>query len=299
LDERYHQQPSDGNILSDEDLGNLVYDYETATALAKEIGFDGMDIKFCHRYLLNEALSAFTRENSPYGGNSYENRTRLVKDIIKRISTKYGSPNFLITSRMNIYDAIPYPYGWGVKQEIEDHYPPTPAMAEPIRLISDLHNLGMDLFNLTLGNPYFDPSISRPFDQTVPGGNVPEEHPLEGVARFLTLTREIRQGIPADVIIVGTGYSWLREYSPLVGAAEISAGNVDMIGFGRMAFANPEFGQQIMEQNGVDPKKCCISCSKCTELMRKGTVTGCMIRDAQTYRPYYQGQTRETLLKEL
>ncbi|MHA1520795.1 MAG: oxidoreductase [Promethearchaeota archaeon] len=296
LDECYNQRTTDGKIVSDEELGNLVRDYETATSLAKEIGFDGVDIKLCHRYMLNESLSAFTRENSTYGGESYEARTRLVKEIIKRVANKYGSPDFIITSRMNIYDGIPYPYGWGVKKEIEEIYPPTPDLTEPIQLISDLHELGMDLFNLSLGNPYFDPSISRPFDQTVSGGKIPDEHPLEGVLRFLTLTREIRKGIPAAVKIIGTGYSWLREYSPLVGAAEISAGNVDMIGFGRMAFANPEFGQQILEHGKLDPKKCCISCSKCTELMRKNTVTGCVIRDSKTYLPYYKGKTRETLL---
>ncbi|WP_371802439.1 oxidoreductase [Candidatus Lokiarchaeum ossiferum] len=298
LDERYHQKTSDGTILSDDYLSNLASDYETATALAKEIGFDGVDIKLCHRYLLNESLSAFTRANSPYGGESFENRTRLVKDIVKRVSSKFGGPNFLIASRMNIYDGIPYPYGWGVKKEENAQYPPTPDLTEPIQLITDLHELGMDLFNLSLGNPYFDPSLGRPFDQTVPGGALPQEHPLEGVARFLSLTRTIRQGIPKEVKIIGTGYSWLREYSSLVGAAEIDAGNVDMVGYGRMAFANPEFGQQIIEQNGLDPKKCCISCSKCTELMRKGTVTGCMIRDAKTYRPYFKGQSREELLKE-
>ncbi len=298
LDERYHQKPSEGKILSDGELGNLVQDYETATALAKEIGFDGVDIKFCHGYLLNESLSAFTRENSIYGGEDYENRTRLVKDIIKRISTKFGSDNFLIASRMSIYDGVPYPYGWGIRKEIGDKFPPTPDLGEPIRLITDLHGLGMDLLNLSLGNPYYDPSISRPFDQTVKGGKMPEEHPLEGVARFLTLTRVIRKGIPAGVKIIGTGYSWLREYSALVGAAEIAAGNVDMMGYGRMSFANPEFGQQILEKGELDPKKCCISCSKCTELMRKGTVTGCVIRDSKTYLPYYKGKTRNTLLME-
>ena len=298
LDKRYHQETTDGIILSDEDLVKVVDDYATATALAKEIGFDGVDIKFCHRYLLNESLSAFTRPDSEYGGETYENRTRLIKNIIQRVSSKFGSPTFLITSRMNIYDGIPYPYGWGVKKEVKERYPPTPDLTEPIRLISELHDLGMNLFNLSLGNPYYDPSLGRPFDQSAPGGNSPKEHPLEGIARFLSLTRTIRQGIPKSVSIIGTGYSWLRQYSPLVGAAEISAGNVDMIGYGRMAFANPEFGQQILEHDQLDPKKCCICCSKCTELMRKRTVTGCMIRDAKTYLPYYKGQSRESLLQE-
>ncbi|MHA1921020.1 MAG: oxidoreductase [Promethearchaeota archaeon] len=293
LDKAYNQSISDGIILSDDDLGKLREDFIISTSLAKEIGFDGVDIKICHRYLLNESLSAFTRDNSKYGGTLYENRTRLVKSIIKEIVSKFSSNNFLISSRINMYDGIPYPYGWGVEKRISDQYPPKPDLTEPVQLIKDLHNIGIDLFNLTLGNPYFDSSISRPFDQPVSGGKIPNEHPLQGIFRFINLTRKIKASIPSDIKIIGTGYSWLRQYSPLLAAYEISKGNVDMVGFGRMSFANPEFGQQILLNNKIDPKKCCITCSKCTELMRKGTVTGCVIRDSEVYLPYYKGKERE------
>jgi len=293
LDKAYHQTLSDGMILKDSDLEEIETFFRESTKLAKEIGFDGVDIKICHRYLLNESLSAFTRGDSKYGGDPYAIRTRWLKSIIKDVVSQFSSNNFLICSRMNIYDGIPYPYGWGVEKQISDIYPPVPNLTEPIQLIKDLHHIGIDLFNLTIGNPYFDSSISRPFDQPVQGAKLLDEHPLQGVFRFINLTRKIKSSIPSDVKIIGTGYSWLREYSPYIAAYEVSQGNVDIVGFGRMAFANPEFGQQIVLNNRLDPKKCCITCSKCTELMRKGTVTGCVIRDSHTYLPYFKGKQRE------
>lgn len=63
----------DGPVVSDEYLDGLVDIYVQAAKLAKEAGFDGVDIKACHRYLFSELLSAFTREGK-YGG-SFENRT--------------------------------------------------------------------------------------------------------------------------------------------------------------------------------------------------------------------------------
>jgi 2,4-dienoyl-CoA reductase-like NADH-dependent reductase (Old Yellow Enzyme family) len=100
----------------------------------------------------------------------------------------------------------------------------------------------------------------------------------------------MRSNLPKELKIIGTGYSWLREYAPLLAAAEISKNQVDLVGFGRMAFANPEFGQQIFLEGQINPKKSCITCSKCTELMRKKTVSGCVIRDGQIYLPYYRDQ---------
>ena len=296
LDNAYHQTRSDGDVLTDEYLDSLPEMYENTARLAKEVGFDGVDIKACHRYLLNESLSAFNRDGSRYGGAAYEDRSRLLKTIVKRVAQKTASPNFLISTRLNIYDAIPYPYGFGV---VKEEYPevdtysaqsqlPRPDLKETVQLIKDLGEgiNGVKLVNLTLANPYFNSYVSRPHDVPPKGLKKPIEHPLEGVARFLNLSRLLRQQLPSDIKLIGTGYSWLRQFGSNVAAAEIASGNIDLVGWGRMAFANPEFGQQIFLKGGIDPKQVCLTCSKCTELMRKDTVSGCVIRDKEIYYPY-------------
>ena len=89
---------------------------------------------------------------------------------------------------------------------------------------------------------------------------------------------------------VGVGQVGQRQAFVFDLQAEIEAGAVDMVGWGRMAFANPEFGRQIFLDGRINQKKSCIACSKCTELMRKKTVTGCVIRDSEIYKPYLSGE---------
>ncbi|MFO8020099.1 MAG: hypothetical protein R6U96_15850 [Promethearchaeia archaeon] len=54
-----------------------------------------------------------------------------------------------------------------------------------------------------------------------------------------------------------------------------------MCGFGRMAFANPSFPEQLFTIGKIDKKKTCITCSKCSQFMIEGKKTGCAIRDPQ------------------
>lgn len=297
LDLSYGQKKEEGEIITDDYLETLPALYEQSISLAKEIGFNGVDLKLCHRYLLSESLSAFTRSNSKYGGESYEQRTQFALRLFRYIFQKYASPTFIITARVNIYDGIPYPYGWGVKKiqfaNVEQFSPqippPEPDLTEPIQLIQNLYDIGLRLINITIANPYFNPYISRPFDSPLPGAPTPIEHPLFGVYRYLSLTRQIRNALPNDMKMLGTGYSWLRQFAPYVAAAEIGRGQIDLVGFGRMAFAHPSFARQIFLEGRLNPKDVCITCSKCTELMRKKSVAGCVIRDSQIYLPYYKG----------
>ena len=68
----------------------------------------------------------------------------------------------------------------------------------------------------------------------------------------------------------------------------------DFAGFGRMTFAYPSFYKDYLKNGTLDKNKVCIKCSKCSELMRAGTVSGCVIRDSEKYMPYY----REYVMKK-
>ena len=85
--------------------------YLKAAHLAKNAGFDGIDIKSCHGYLLIELLGAFTRKNSRYG-ESFENRTRFLLEVVKMIKSEI--PELIVTTRLNVFDAYSYPYAFGV-----------------------------------------------------------------------------------------------------------------------------------------------------------------------------------------
>ncbi|HEY3377915.1 MAG TPA: NADH:flavin oxidoreductase [Armatimonadota bacterium] len=266
-------------LLTDAYLDGLQDAYVQTALLAQEAGFDAVDIKACHRYLMSELLASFTRENSRYGG-SYENRTRLMREVIEKI--RAAAPDLEITTRLNLYDALDYPYGWGVNQASGE-----PDLTEPLQLIGWLVEHGMHALNATQGNPYYNPHFNRPYDLPIQGGYVPEEHPLESLQRFLTITRTVQQAFPT-LTVLGSGYSWLREYLPNVAAAVLERGWAGMIGVGREAFAYPDFAYDLLTTGAMDRKKVCVACSRCTQMMRDSVVSGCAIRDADVYGPIYR-----------
>lgn len=167
---------SDDRIISDDDIKKTEIAYGTAAKLAKAAGFDGIDIKNCHGYLNNELMTAYERKGE-YGG-SFENRTRFYFNSIESAKAAVDD-SFIITSRMNIYDGYEYPWGIGADKNggLE------PDLTEPLAIVDILHDkYGYELFDVTIGNPYFNPHVNRPYDM---GGYVPPEHPFEGVARMM------------------------------------------------------------------------------------------------------------------
>lgn len=268
---------SDDCVVSDDYLKRLPEFYANTALMALKTGFDGIDVKACHRYLINELLGAYTRPGI-YGG-SFENRIRLFTEAISAIKSIVPS-KFLVTTRMNLYDGIPRPYGWGADAGGEE-----PNMAEPIELVKLLcREYGMELINFTIGNPYFNPHVNRPFDK---GPYMPPEHPLAGVARICACTAEVKRNVP-DLKVVSSGYSYLRQFSANLAAGMLESGGADMAGFGREAFAYPDFPKDFLRSGKLEPSKCCIACSKCSELMRAGSTTGCVVRDGRVYLPIYR-----------
>ncbi len=265
-------------IVSDDYLASLPERFARTAKLAAEAGFDAVDIKCCHRYLLSELMSAYTRPGR-YGGD-FEGRSRLLREAVEAVKAVAPS-DLMLTARINLYDGFPYPYGFGVAPEGGL----TPDLTEAKKLVSLLHETyGMSLLDFTIGNPYVNPHVNRPYDK---GGYVPEEHPLHGVARMAHCVGEVRRAFP-DLRVIGSGHSYLRQFAPQMAAGMVEAGWADMAGFGREAFAYPTFAKDILQRGAMDPKKCCVTCGKCTELMRAGSVAGCVPRDAEVYAPLYR-----------
>ena len=273
-------------LLTDEQLDRLIDAYVDAARLAFEVGFDAVDIKSCHGYLINELFAARRREGK-YGG-PFENRTRFLLDVIDRIRSELGEDRPIVT-RLGIYDAIPYPYGWGVD---ENDY--TRAdLTEPKKLIELLRRRGVNIINITAANPYYNPHFGRPFNETIVDGYESPEHPLLGVSRLITLAGEIQKQF-SDMAIVGTGYSWLRTLMPNAAAAIKAGGLATIIGAGRMAFAYPDFARDIIRNGRLDANKVCVCCSGCTQIMRDGGMIGCVVRDNKIYGPIFrQGRMRD------
>lgn len=278
----------DHPLITDEELDGLQEIFIEAAILAKEAGFDGVDVKACHGYLVSELLASFDRENSRYGG-PFENRTRFLREVSERIRDEV--PGFIVTSRLNAFDARERGFA------TDGENPDSPDLSETKDLIHRLQALGYPMLGLSLGIPYLKPHFGRPYNVPLAGGTLPEEHPLRGVARLIRVIGDLQQAFPG-LPMVGAGYSWLRHYFPHVGAGVLEEGKASVIGMGRNAFAYPDSAKDLMEQGALDPRKTCVACSRCTQIMRDGGSTGCAVRDREMYHPIYKEGRRRAESRE-
>lgn len=281
LDERsgvFH----DAQVVTDEYLDSLTEKYVKSALLAKEAGFDGVDIKACHKYLLSELLGGFTRKGK-YGGESLENRSRFLIQTVESIRKAVGD-DFIIGCRLNMFDVHPYPYGFGCDKNDIYKFDST----EPVALIKMLVKSGVNVFALSSSNPYYIyPQFGRPFDIPSLGVPEPEESQLSIIEKIFEYTR-IAQAAAGDVPVIGNGYSWLRKYIPNAAAANIKSHACSMVGLGRSSFAYPDAAHDIFTKGEMDSKKVCVCCSKCTQIMRDHGSTGCVVRDSAVYVPKYK-----------
>ena len=265
----------DSCIVSDDYLKSMEEKFGEGAKLAKAAGFDAVDIKQCHGYLFQEVASGFYRRGE-YGG-SYENRTKLLKNSILAAKA-YEDDSFMVTARIGLYDGYPEYCGWG-----QDPKTLEMDLTEPKRLIRELHEMGVKMVDLTMGNPYATTHVTRPFDA---GKYPPEEHPFEGIHRMITGIGEVKKAVP-EMTVLASAPTYLREFSDLYTAGAVEQGFCDGMLFGRMQFADPDFANEI-KAGRIDPKRICLTCGKCGDLIRAHKPTGCVIRDNRTFMPFYK-----------
>jgi 2,4-dienoyl-CoA reductase-like NADH-dependent reductase (Old Yellow Enzyme family) len=284
-------------LISDDELERLADAYVKTTKLVFRAGFDFVDLKQCHRYLLGELLAAKTRPGG-YGGE-FEKRSRFILRLVQRIRTEV--PTALIASRMNAFDGIPFrKRADGVGEPClfqppfltafgtNENDPLSDDLDEPIRLIGLMRDAGVSLVNISLGCPYYNPHILRPAQYPPIDGYDPPEHPLVGVARHFRITAAIQAMYP-DLAIVGSGYSFLQDFLFHAAAANVADGRATFCGIGRIALAYPSSPRDILEHGRLNRKSVCRTFSYCTNLMRSKHhplgqfPTGCPPFDKEVY----------------
>ncbi len=310
LDKRL-KLPSDYPLLTDGGIRQIIEDFHKAARLAYEAGFDFVDIKHCHGYLGHEFLSAHTREGD-YGG-SFENRTRFLREVVCGIRSI--APELKIGVRVSAIDTIPFhpdpalsepghpgpglpesseenlPYLWGFGLDPDN--PLETDLRETARFLSLLREMEIRLVNISAGSPYYNPHIQRPALYPPSDGYQPPEDPLVGVARQMEATHQLKQQFP-DLLIVGTGYTYLQDFLPHVAQAALREGWADSIGIGRMVLSYPEFLWDVIEGRPVNRKRLCRTFSDCTTAPRNGLPSGCYPLDG-----YYKITKAAQQLKQI
>ena len=308
LDRRSRVAP-DHPVISDDELERLEDDYLEAARLAADAGFRAVDVKATHGYLGSELLAAKRREGR-YGG-PLENRARFFQNVIGKIRSLLGD-RLTVCMRLGCYDGVPYvrdaatgagvpvpfstPYLYGFGLDPND--PLKEDLTEVKQFIAWLVEWGVELLNISVGSPYVNPHIGRPFEKPDEGNYEQPEHPLLGVDRHFRIAGELQRSFPS-LPMVGTGYSWLQRFMIHAAAHNIDAGNIRIFGAGRCALPYPDFALDALNRGELDEARVCRTLTYCSYLMRRknhplGQVpAGCVPYDKRVYGPIMK-QARES-----
>ncbi len=273
-------------VLTDDEVRALIGDFVQAAVLAQKAGYDFVDIKHCHGYLLHEFLGAHQRQG-PYGG-TFENRTRILREVAAGV--RQAAPGLAIGVRLSAVDMAPFrkspdgqPVGvaedpppdaprWGFG--IHPQNPLLPDATETHAFLDLLTKLDIEAVNISIGSPYYNPHIQRPAAYPPSDGYLPPEDPLLGVVRHLQLVRELKARHPA-LVFVGSAYTYLQQFLPHVAQAVVREGWADVVGLGRMVLSYPHLPADVLAGGPLDSKLICRTFSDCTTAPRGGLVSGC------------------------
>jgi len=262
------------HVLSDAQLDDLVESFVTAAVTAQRAGFDFVDVKHCHGYLLHELLAMPDRPG-PYGG-SFEGRTRFLRRVVEGI--RRDAPGLGLGVRLSVFDLAPpdslgpdEPYrhafgGDGTGAGID--------LTEPHRFCRFLVDHGVHLLCVTAGSPYYVPHVQRPAYFPPSDGYPPPHDPLLDVTRLQQVARELTRTHPR-LLVVGSGLTYLQEYLGHVAQALVDDGWMHVAGYGRMALSLPSLAADLLAGDEPARGSICRTFSDCTTAPRHGLVSGC------------------------
>lgn len=304
LDAKFGINPVDDSVVwTDSQLSELIDQYVVSAKLAKKVGFDFVDVKACHGYLLHEFLSARSRAGD-YGGD-LSGRTRLLMQIIRAIQN--AVPGLAIGVRLSVFDMPPFESREGIGQPakfdsllpydcgfgLDPHNPLEQELTEPIALLQELERLGVIAVNVSCASPYYNPHLMRPAAFPPSDGYPPPEDPLIGVARQINVVRRLKAALP-NLPLIGSGYSYLQDYVVHVAQAAVRNGWVDAVGLGRMVLSYPSLPADTLSTGQLARKRICRTFSDCTTAPRNGLLSGCFPLD-----DYYKSLEEFETLREI
>jgi 2,4-dienoyl-CoA reductase-like NADH-dependent reductase (Old Yellow Enzyme family) len=284
--------PSGVRIFSDAELDALVDDFVAAARLARDAGYQFVDIKACHGYLGHELLGARERDGR-YGG-PIANRLRFMTAAIEAI--RAAVPGLLIGVRLSAFDMVPFRKKEdGVGEPDPDAFAAnhgfglTPhggaaSLDDAVEVLGALEKMNVHWICITAGSPYYNPHMQRPALFPPLDGYLPPEDPLHGVARQIQATARLKEKFPR-LAIVGSAYSYLQEWLPNVAQHAVANGLTDFVGLGRMVLAYPDLPADVLRGAPLRRKSICRTFSDCTTGPRLGMVSGCYPLD-----PFYMAK---------
>ncbi len=97
--------PFKPRALSERGIQKQIDDFAGAASLAREAGYDGVEIMGSEGYFINQFTCRRTNRRTDSWGGSLENRTRLPVEIVRRVRAAVG-PDFIVIYRLSMLDLV-------------------------------------------------------------------------------------------------------------------------------------------------------------------------------------------------
>lgn len=233
------------------------------------IGFDGVDLKFCHGYLGSQLLRPNNNHNWKYGG-SWENRSRFAFDLCEKIRAAIPDQHFLVGAKTGIYEDFAGGQGhiYANNSSID--------FSESIALIKGLEARGCNYFSETLGNSTINWALMCPDRATSYYAYV-----------HMATAKMMKENLKPETCVIGVGLSVLGAGAPngIKGEGNsyiqsatycIKTGSMDMIGLGRQALADPFLPLKYLAGKEKEINWC-KTCNCCFDLLMGMQHVGCTV----------------------
>ena len=207
--------------------------------LAREAGYDGVEIMGSEGYLINQFIAARTNHRDDEWGGVYENRIRFAVEIVRRTRAALG-PDFILIYRLSMLDLVADGSNFD----------------EVVKLAREIEAAGATLINTGIG--WHE-------------ARVPTIATMVPRAAFAWVTERLRPHVRLPLITTN------RINDPAVAEQVLAAGGADMVSMARPLLADPEFARKSAEGR-ADEINTCIACNQaCLDHVFENKPATCLV----------------------
>ncbi|MGW3311631.1 FAD-dependent oxidoreductase [Streptomyces sp. NPDC001073] len=231
--------PFPPRALTDDEVEQTVEDYVRAARLARQAGYDGVEIMGSEGYLINEFIALQTNHRDDRWGGSYENRTRFPVEIVRRVREAVDE-DFIIVYRLSMLDLVP---GGSTLDEV-------------IMLAKAVEAAGATIINTGIGwHEARIPTIAT----SVPRG------------AYTWVTKKLMGAVSIPLVTTN------RINTPELAEQLLADGYADMVSMARPMLADPDFVAKAAADRS-DAINTCIGCNQaCLDHTFSGRITSCLV----------------------
>ncbi|RFU91401.1 MULTISPECIES: NADPH-dependent 2,4-dienoyl-CoA reductase [Citrobacter] len=225
--------------LTHDEVLQLIEDFAHCAQLAREAGYDGVEVMGSEGYLINEFLTLRTNQRTDQWGGDYANRMRFAVEVVRAVRQRAGN-DFIIIFRLSMLDLVE---NGG-------------TFDETVQLAKSIEAAGATIINTGIGwHEARIPTIATP----VPRG------------AFSWVTRKLKGHVTVPLVTTN------RINDPGVADAILARGDADMVSMARPFLADAELLSKA-QSGRADEINTCIGCNQaCLDQIFVGKVTSCLV----------------------